>query len=281
MEGRTGHLDPDTYCSPRSFDVARLAAGATIDLSLAVASGAASSGFALVRPPGHHAETNRPMGFCLVNQIALAAQVLRDRAGLERIAIVDWDVHHGNGTQEIFAAERDVLFISLHQYPHYPGSGSLDERGHGRGEGSTLNLPMPAGCGDAEYGAVFDAVVLPALREFRPEMILISAGFDAHARDPMASMELSNSAFGRFAAQLRSLADDICGGRLLLALEGGYDLEALGQSVVAVLESLCGPEAPQIVHPSGTEQAKRMIELYREAHGAHWASLRSRPSTAR
>ncbi len=273
VEGKCAQLDPDTYTSPHSVEVARLAAGATIDLSRSVARGDAPSGFALVRPPGHHAESGRSMGFCLVNQVAVAARALQ-ADGVERIAIVDWDVHHGNGTQEIFEGERDVLYLSLHQFPWYPGTGALDEHGTGPGEGATVNLPLPAGCGDAEYGAVFDAVAVPVLREFAPEMVLVSAGFDAHARDPLASMQLSSAAFARFAAEIRALAEETCGGRLVLALEGGYDLEALGQATAAVVETLAEPENPGFVHPSGTEVSRQVVEIHREAHAANWPSLR-------
>jgi len=272
--GQRAKLDPDTYTSERSIAVACLAAGATIDLALRVARGEARSGFALVRPPGHHAERSRAMGFCLLNHVALAAHALRDTLGLERIAIVDWDVHHGNGTQEIFAGDRDLLYLSLHQYPWYPGTGALDERGLGDGEGATVNLPLPAGCGDAEYGAAFDAVVVPTLHAFAPELILVSAGFDAHERDPLSSMQVSSGAFARFAAQLRTVADDVCGGRLVLALEGGYDLAALGEAVAQVTQTLAAPVVSDFHHPSGTKRANELVEMFREAHGSHWPGLR-------
>ncbi|MBW2280102.1 MAG: histone deacetylase [Deltaproteobacteria bacterium] len=272
VEGERAQLDPDTYTSPHSVEVARLAAGATIDLARSVARGDAPSGFALVRPPGHHAESGRSMGFCLVNQVAVAARALQ-ADGVERIAIVDWDVHHGNGTQEIFEADRDVLYLSLHQFPWYPGTGALGERGRGAGEGATVNLPLPAGCGDAEYGAVFDAVAVPVLREFAPEIVLVSAGFDAHARDPLSSMELSSQAFGRFAAQIRALADETCDGRVVLALEGGYDLEALGEAAAAVVQTLIEPETPDFIHPCGTDLSRQLVEICREAHSGTWSSL--------
>ena len=273
VDGQRAQLDADTYTSPRSVEVARLAAGATIDLARSIARGDAPSGFALVRPPGHHAESGRSMGFCLVNQLAVAARALQ-ADGVERIAIVDWDVHHGNGTQEIFEGERDVLYLSLHQFPWYPGTGAVDEHGTGPGEGATVNLPLPAGCGDAEYGAVLDAVAVPVLREFAPEIVLVSAGFDAHARDPLGSMQLSSAAFARFAAEIRALAEETCGGRLMLALEGGYDLEALGEAATAVIETLAEPENPGFVHPSGTKASRRLVETHREAHARSWPSLR-------
>ncbi len=274
IAGRQARIDPDTYASPRSFEVARLAAGSTVDLALRVARGEARTGFALIRPPGHHAERNRAMGFCLFNQIAMAARALRDVAGVERVAIVDWDVHHGNGTQHIFESERDVLFVSLHQYPFYPGTGALDEQGRDAGRGATLNLPLPAGCGDAEYLATFRAVVVPALLEFRPQMLLVSAGFDAHARDPLASMQVSTAGFGALAARLREVAAEVCDGRMVLALEGGYDLDGLGQAVHAVLETLAAPEAPDTPDPPPTPAARELVRTFREVHSAHWTGLR-------
>jgi len=275
IEGRSGQLDADTYHSPRSAEVARLAGGSAVELALRVARGEARSAFALLRPPGHHAETSRAMGFCLLNHIAMAARAVQQQCGIERIAILDWDVHHGNGTQRTFEAERDVLFLSLHQYPFYPGTGGLGEQGHGAGEGSTLNLPMPAGCGDAEYGLAFEEIVLPALLEFRPEMVLVSAGFDAHARDPLGGMRVSTAGFARMAASVRQVVDEVCDGRLMLALEGGYDLEALGETVAAVLDVLVDPTCRPVGRwPEPTDEARELVELYREAH-ARWKFART------
>ncbi len=273
LEGQAAQIDPDTYSSPRSLEVARLAAGSITELALRVARGAAQRGFALIRPPGHHAEHARPMGFCLINNVAVAAQALRDEAGVERIAIVDWDVHHGNGTQHLFESEQDVLFLSLHQYPFYPGSGALQEQGHAAGEGSTVNLPLPAGCGDAEYGAAFQHIVAPVLRKFRPQILLVSAGFDAHARDPLASMQVSARGFRAFAATLRALADEICEGRLVLALEGGYDLDALGESVAEVVGVLCEKQAPSIDFPPPSALGRSLVDQFRAAHAQHWPSV--------
>jgi acetoin utilization deacetylase AcuC-like enzyme len=266
LEGRRARLDPDTYSAPRSLATARLAAGALIELVTRIARGAARSGFAALRPPGHHAERERAMGFCLLNNVAIAARALQAER-IERIAIIDWDVHHGNGTQHAFEAERDVLFASLHQFPFYPGTGALHERGSGPGLGATVNLPLPAGCGDAEYAAVFERVLLPRLRSFRPEFILVSAGFDAHAADPLASMRLSTRAYAWFCARLRELANDTCAGGIALALEGGYDLRALGESAAATLRALAAaePEVPSLggAPLPGWEQ---VVERLREAH---------------
>ncbi len=278
LAGRRAKIDADTYAAPASFDVAVLAAGATADLALRVARGEAQRGFALVRPPGHHAEPSEAMGFCLLNTVAIAARALQANAGVERIAILDWDVHHGNGTQHRFEAERDVLFVSLHQFPLYPGTGALAEQGEGAGEGSTVNFPLPPGCGDPEYAAVFEGVVAPILREFRPELILVSAGFDAHERDPLAQMRVSSDGFAWLARSLRALADDVCGGRVVLALEGGYDLDALGESVARVVETLAASSAPDPGEIPETPVARSLRDVFRDAHGHHWKSLRT-PST--
>jgi acetoin utilization deacetylase AcuC-like enzyme len=275
LEGRSAQLDPDTYLAPPSYRVARLAAGSTTELALRIARGEARHGFALIRPPGHHAEHGRAMGFCLFNQIAIAARALASE-GLERVAIVDWDVHHGNGTQHSFESERDVLFVSTHQFPFYPGTGALREQGIGAGEGATLNLPLPASCGDAEYLAVFAGVVVPALREFRPDMILVSAGFDAHERDPLGHMDVSTEGFAELARQLRAVADEHCQGRMLLALEGGYDEDALGASVRAVLEALAEESSRAPCEAPSTPRGEQLLQLFREAHGRSFATLRER-----
>ena len=273
--GQTRQLDADTYCAPHSVEVARLAAGSFAEAALRVARGEARRAFAALRPPGHHAEHDAPMGFCLLNNVAIAARALR-REGVERIAIVDWDVHHGNGTQHTFEAERDVLFASLHQFPFYPGTGALDERGVEAGLGATLNLPLPAGCGDAEYGQVFDAVLVPVLRAFRPEMILVSAGFDAHERDPLGGMELTSAAFARFAERLCAIADELAGGRIALALEGGYDLDALASSVTACVEVLALAEPGFGAFPEPTRAARELARIGREAHAHAWPTLAPR-----
>jgi acetoin utilization deacetylase AcuC-like enzyme len=233
-----GWLDPDTYVSPASFEVALLAAGGACQAVDVVMAGRAPRAFALVRPPGHHAEPARAMGFCLFNNIAIAATHARQQHGLERIAIVDWDVHHGNGTQAAFWTDPTVLFISLHQYPHYPGSGAADERGGGPGEGYTINIPLPARSGDDVYAAAFENIVLPALHTFAPQLLLVSAGFDAHEDDPLAWMALTTDGFIYMARALQRVADEYCDGKLVLVLEGGYNLTALGRSVVAVVRAL-------------------------------------------
>jgi acetoin utilization deacetylase AcuC-like enzyme len=274
LEGKEAHLDADTYSSPRSLEIARLSAGSAVELARRIAGGELRSGFALVRPPGHHAERLRAMGFCLLNNIAIAAASLRAKQGLERLAILDWDVHHGNGTQHLFEEDRDLLFLSLHQFPFYPGTGSLGERGSGAGTGSTVNLPLPAGCGDVEYEWTLESIVAPVLREFRPELLLVSAGFDAHAQDPLASMSVSSEGFGRMAARVRAVAEEVCDGRLLLILEGGYNLNALGESVREVVQVLADEEPPDADLPAESAPARSLVERFRHVHSEHWRSFR-------
>lgn len=233
-----GFIDADTYVAPGSLDAALAAVGAAVRATDLVLSGDHPRAFSMARPPGHHAERKRQIGFCLFNSIAIATRHAIQKHGLERVAIIDWDVHHGNGTQDIFYASRDVLFCSVHQWPLFPGTGLEHEHGSGPGEGFTINVPLPAGCGDREYERVFDDLFAPAVTEFAPELIMISAGFDAHADDPLAMMALSDRGFARLARRVQSWADELCDGRLVLVLEGGYNLRALSDSVAAVLQSL-------------------------------------------
>ena len=229
-------LDADTMIGPDSVDVARLAVGAAVAAVDAVLDGTAPRAFALVRPPGHHATPRRGMGFCLFNSIACAAAHALAR-GLERVLVVDWDVHHGNGTQDAFYDTDRVLFCSVHQSPLYPGTGAAAERGTGAGEGFTLNLPLPPGQDDGTYRRVFDDRLLPAARDYRPELVLVSAGFDAHAADPLAQMALTEDGFADLARRVAALADETCDGRLVAILEGGYDPTALARSVAAVIRA--------------------------------------------
>jgi len=241
-----GFLDQsDTPVGPESYDVALLAVGATLAACDAVMAGRVRSAFAAVRPPGHHAEPNKPMGFCLFNNIAVAARYLQRTAGIERIAIVDFDVHHGNGTQAAFDQDGSVLFVSLHQHPRtcYPGTGFEWETGTGAGEGKTLNIPLPPGTDDVNFLAAMDQLVVPRLDEFQPQFILVSAGFDAHADDPLSHLELSEEGFGRITQRLVAAADRHCAGRLVSVLEGGYNLRALGRCVVRHLEAMRDPAA--------------------------------------
>lgn len=234
LDGGTGRLDADTAIGPRSVQAALHAAGLTIDLFAHVAAGG-EPGLALVRPPGHHATRDRAMGFCLFNNVAVAARALQAEHGVERIAIFDWDVHHGNGTQDIFYGDPSVLYLSTHQWPLYPGTGAASERGEGAGAGATVNVTLPSGSTDDDILEASERVLEPAVRDFRPDMILISAGYDALAVDPLAGLELTPAGFGALATRWRALADEICQGRIAGALEGGYHLDGLTQSVEATL----------------------------------------------
>ena len=228
----------DTAVCPESAEIARLAAGSLVALCEEVAGGRLARGFAALRPPGHHAERDLAMGFCLFNNVAVAARHLRAAHGMDRVLVVDWDVHHGNGTQHIFEDDPTVFYFSLHQYPLYPGTGAADEVGTGEGRGATLNCPLLPGSGDAEFLAALRDALVPAVTRFRPDFVLVSAGFDAHARDPLANLEVSTESFAEATRIVRAIADEHAGGRLVSVLEGGYDLEATADSVVTHLETL-------------------------------------------
>ena len=232
----------DTVVSRDSWDVALFALGSLLVSCDAVMSGQVKRAFSAARPPGHHAEPDRAMGFCLFSNVAIAARYLQQKHGLERIAIVDFDVHHGNGTQKCFDDDPSVLFVSLHQHPRtcYPGSGYEWETGVGRGEGLTLNIPFAPGSGDDAYLEAFRARVIPKLEDFKPHALLISAGFDAHREDPLAQMELSEDCFFQMTWMLVDAAEKHCAGRVISSLEGGYNLRALGRSVVRHLVALGG-----------------------------------------
>ena len=231
---------PDVPISRQSFDAALLAAGAGLRLADALMNGEIRNGFGLVRPPGHHAETAGALGFCLFNNVAILARYLQRQYGVAKIAILDWDVHHGNGTQHSFETDPSVLYISLHQYPHYPGTGGAGETGQGAGTGATLNCPMPAGATDAHYAAAFHAQVLPALALFQPEVVLLSAGFDAHRDDPLAAVNLSTDCYGWMTARVMEVAEQYAGGRVLSLLEGGYHLQRTGECIARHLGVLSG-----------------------------------------
>jgi acetoin utilization deacetylase AcuC-like enzyme len=242
--GRAVALDPDTFTSPRTYDAACAAAGAALSAVEQVMDGTSPPrALALVRPPGHHAEPARAMGFCFFNNVAVAAA--RARAlGARRVAIVDYDVHHGNGTQACFYEDPSVLFVSTHQFPFFPGTGAEHEIGAGPGRGFTVNIPLAAGSTDADYERVFDHIVEPVLDQFAPDIVLVSAGFDAHADDPLGGMRLTSEAFGRLTSRLRAVADAHAAGRLVLVTEGGYDLAALAASIREVIGVLGARETP-------------------------------------
>lgn len=271
-------LDPDTGCSSRSYQIARLAAGGlleAIDGMLAPSDPALRtphSAFAFVRPPGHHAERDRAMGFCLFNNVAVAAEYALEKHGVQRVLIVDWDLHHGNGTQHSFYGRRDVLYFSSHQYPHYPGSGGFDEVGSGKGEGFTVNAPFPAGFGDEEYLAVYSRILKPIALEYRPELVLVSAGFDPYVKDPLGGMNVTGNGFGNLATIVREIADATCGGKVLLTLEGGYNPEGLTEGVRSVLQAMTGPR--WTVPDGAAPKAEQVIETIASRQKQYWKSLR-------
>jgi len=241
MARAPGYVDSaPTYIVPASFEVACLSAGGAVRAVDAVLAGEALAAFALVRPPGHHAERDQPMGFCLFNNVAVAARHALQQTGIERVLIVDFDVHHGNGTQDIFYADPAVLFISSHQEGIYPGTGALDETGAGAGQGYNINLPLPDGAGDDAFERLSAEVIEPAAARFKPNLVLASAGFDAHWLDPLAGLQLTLKGYARLTRSLAQIAQNACAGRLVLTLEGGYHLAALAGGVVTVLRTLLG-----------------------------------------
>ena len=255
-------LDADTIVSPGSYEAALHAAGGAAAIVDALATGATGVGASLHRPPGHHAEASRAMGFCLFNNVAVAARRALDAHGLERVLVLDWDVHHGNGTNDLFHEDPRVLFVSIHEWPMWPGTGAAWDVGSGRGLGYTVNLPVPSGSGDSVYTALVDHVVVPATRTFEPQLVLISAGFDAHADDPLATCTVTEAGFATMAASMRRVSAEV-GAPLGIVLEGGYDLDALARSVAATLETVARDPAglatePVARHPLADEAAGRL-----------------------
>jgi acetoin utilization deacetylase AcuC-like enzyme len=273
--GRASMVDADTFTSPDTAEVARLAAGASVQAVDAVLRGAHRRAAALVRPPGHHAESHRAMGFCFYDNVAVAAAHARAR-GLARVAIVDYDVHHGNGTQEIFYRDPAVLYISAHQYPFYPGTGAATEIGADAGMGFTVNLAMDAGATDGDYQQVMDRGVLPVLDQFEPELLLVSAGFDAHEQDPLAQMRATTAGLVWTTASLAAAADRLCGGRVVLVTEGGYALAALGDALEGSLRAI-EERAPAMTAPAGlrapTGRGERALSALRAAQAGRWHGL--------
>jgi acetoin utilization deacetylase AcuC-like enzyme len=267
-------LDPDTVTSARSYDAACTAVGGVLALIDECMAGRVDNGFALVRPPGHHAESSRSMGFCIFNNVAVGARYLEKKYGLKRILIVDWDLHHGNGTQHSFYEEPGVLYMSTHQYPYYPGTGWYDETGRKEGSGYTVNIPLSYGMNDDDYVYVFNEVVVPVARRFKPEIVLVSAGFDIHRNDPLGGMAVTEDGFARMARMLMDVAESECGGRILFVLEGGYDIRALTDSVKTVVMELRGTpvyRGEELNEPCAG--AKQIAAKVREAVAPYWGEL--------
>lgn len=268
-ESGGGHLDLDTYMGARSYEAALMAAGGTVEAVRAVLEGEVENAFALVRPPGHHATPTRGMGFCIFNNIAVAARYALNRKEVDRVLIVDFDVHHGNGTQDIFYRESSVLYFSTHQYPHYPGTGYITDIGEDEGYGYTVNVPLGGGVGDEGFRQIFEEILVPIARRYRPDLILVSAGFDSHWADPLASMLLSIRGYTELARILKSLADELCQGRIVFALEGGYKLEVLSHCVLNIFYVLMGEE--KVVDPLGLStkperSVRTLIQNLKELH---------------
>ncbi len=265
----TARLDADTYVNPTSFEIALLAAGGTVAAVDAVMTGTADNALAIVRPPGHHAIAGRGMGFCLFNNVAIAARHIQLAFGVQRVAIVDYDVHHGNGTNDIFYDDPSVMFISLHQYPLYPMSGMVNETGSGVGEGLTVDLPLPAGCGDDSYARAFAELVWPVIDRFQPELLLVSSGHDAHWMDPLAGMRLSLAGFAHLNAELNRMAQAHCGGKIVYVMEGGYNLDALGYGWRNIARQLLGEDAEDPLGPAPALAEPDISAVLNQAKAVH------------
>ena len=265
-----GYLDPDTYVSPRSFDAALMAAGGVVRAVEAVLMGEVANGFALVRPPGHHATATRAMGFCLFNNVAVAARAALAGGKAERVFIADFDVHHGNGTQDAFADDPAVFYFSTHQYPYYPGTGPWNDAGRGAGEGTVLNVPLPTQVGDAGYAQIFAELVWPLAERFRPDLILVSAGYDAHWNDPLAQMNLSLTGYAWLEQELVRMAEQLCDGRVVFTLEGGYQLDVLACGVLNGFYAMLGEDTiadPLGPSPYPERPVDTLIARLKQVHG--------------
>lgn len=263
-------LDADTTTSAVSFDAGLRAAGGTISAIDSVLSGEVDRAFPIVRPPGHHAEADRPMGFCLFNNVAVGAAYLTEVKGLERVLVIDWDVHHGNGTQHIFEDSKKVLYFSSHQFPFYPGTGAAEEVGTGDGKGYTVNVPLEPGMGDVEFIKIFDEILRPVIEQYKPEFILVSAGFDIFFEDPLGGMKVSPEGFAKLTRQLTDQADKICNGNIIFLLEGGYNLDGLWISTKEMLEELMDKKRTSYDIGDTETKADKAIENTKKTLSEYW-----------
>ncbi|MBN2028577.1 MAG: histone deacetylase [Actinobacteria bacterium] len=276
-ESGGGWLDPDTHVGARSYAAALKSTGALLEGLERIFSGDIDNAFCMVRPPGHHATAERGMGFCLFNNNAVAARFAIKEFGISRVFILDWDAHHGNGLQDIFYDDDKVLYISLHQYPHYPGTGGSSEVGIGKGEGFTVNFPLPARSGEEVYLAAFDQVIIPVARQYEPELVLISAGYDGHFSDLLCSMLLRGNSYAEMATRLKGLAEEFCGGKMMAALEGGYNLVGIAISMADTIAVMAGEEirveedtGGDIIFPS-SRRGMEIVEATRETISSYWS----------
>ncbi len=268
-------LDPDTTTSPKSWEAAQMAVGGVLLAVDKVIEGEIANAFALVRPPGHHAESNKGMGFCLFNNVAVAAHYARRKYSLDRVLVVDWDLHHGNGTQNAFSEDPQVLYFSSHQSPYYPGSGSIDECGEGKGKGFTVNVPLPGGQGDQDFTEIYGKILKPIVSEYNPQLILVSSGYDIYYQDPLGAMNVTPEGFAALTSLMMDMAQSSCQGKLVITLEGGYHLNGLRDSVKATLRELSGDSI--LKGAKGEEKilssTETIIKKVRGVQKNFWSSL--------
>lgn len=270
------YLDPDTQTSAGSYEAALLAAGGFCEAISMVKSGELDNAFALVRPPGHHAERDRAMGFCLFNNVAVGARYAQESLNLNRILVVDWDLHHGNGTQHSFEDDPSILYFSTHQYPYYPGTGAFKEAGIGRGEGFTINVPLSIGYGDGEFIGTFEEILKPIALEFKPDMILVSTGIDIYMGDPLGGMNVTPEGFAGLTRSIMEIAQACCGGKVVITLEGGYSLEGLRDSVKEVLKEMAGisnTSISDILAKADKDMLNFVVQRVKEVHSPYWKNL--------
>ena len=270
------YLDPDTHTCAASYETALLAVGGLCQAVAMVHSGELKNAFALVRPPGHHAEKGHAKGFCLFNNVGVGARYAQEYLGIRRVLIADWDLHHGNGTQHAFENDPSILYFSTHQYPYYPGSGAFEEAGSGRGKGYTVNVPITVGYGDGEFIGLYEKILRPIALEFNPELILVSAGFDTYAGDPLGGMNVTPEGFAGLTRTIMNIADECCGGKMVCTLEGGYHLEGQRDSVKYVLNEMAGLTKTNPLDLMGNAEQRILdyvLERVRAVHHRYWKNL--------